>query len=133
MSSIPASGDNAFEAGMREAWRVFLQSRYRAFGIMRVSRYKVICELVNYPGIVILLTVAARSGLSSVTKLSWKQELFAKTVTSFLIILSVLEVSCAVLHPIKLDYFPTGLVHDFQIYYFCLSETNFQARSQILS
>ena len=95
MSSIPASGDNAFEAGMREAWRVFLQSRYRAFGIMRVSRYKVICELVNYPGIVILLTVAARSGLSSVTKLSWKQELFAKTVTSFLIILSMLEVSCA--------------------------------------
>jgi hypothetical protein len=39
---------------------------------MRVSRYKVICELVNYPGIVILLTVAARSGLSSVTKLSRK-------------------------------------------------------------
>ena len=39
MSSIPASGDNAYEAEMREAWRAFLQSRYRAIWILRVSRY----------------------------------------------------------------------------------------------
>jgi len=57
----------------------------------------------------------------------------AKSVTNNLPILSVLWLGFYVLHPIKLDYFPTGLVHDFQIYYFCLSETNLQAMSQILS
>ena len=91
-SSIPASGDNAFEAGMREAWRVFLQSRYRALWIIRVSRYKVSKWTGTYPGIVILLTVNARSRYNyfdSVLGVGTK----AKTVTSFLIILSVLLVS----------------------------------------
>ena len=62
VSSIPASGDNASEAGMSEAWRVFLQSRYRAGWALRVSRYKVSKWTGIYHGIVILLTVVARSG-----------------------------------------------------------------------
>ena len=62
VSSIPASGDKAFEAGMSEAWRVFLQSRYRALLIIRVSRYKVVKRLRMSPGIVILLTAVERSG-----------------------------------------------------------------------
>ena len=62
VSSIPASGDNASEAGMSEAWRVFLQSGYRAGWTLRVSRYKVAKRLRMSPGIVILLTVVARSG-----------------------------------------------------------------------
>ena len=41
VSSVPASGDNTSEAVMSEAWRVFLQSGYRALWIIRVSRYKV--------------------------------------------------------------------------------------------
>ena len=60
VSSIPASGDNAFEARMREAWRVFLQSRYRALWIIRVSRYKLFKWTGIYPGIVILITAVAR-------------------------------------------------------------------------
>jgi len=62
VSSIPASGDNASEAGMSEARRVFLQSRYRAGWALLVSRYKVAKRLRMSLGIVILLTVVARSG-----------------------------------------------------------------------
>jgi hypothetical protein len=61
VSSIPASGDNASEAVMSEAWRVFLQSGYRAGWTLRVSRYKVSKWTGIYPGIVILLTVVARA------------------------------------------------------------------------
>ena len=93
MSSIPASGDNASEAGMSEAWHVFLQSRYRALWTIRVSRYKVAKRLRMSPGIVILLTAVERSGFyrnySPVTGAGAK----AKTVSSFLIILSVLVFS----------------------------------------
>jgi len=46
-----------------------------------------------------LLTALARSGLSRITNLSLEQKTNAKTVTSFLIILSVLEVSCAIQCP----------------------------------
>ena len=58
--NIPASGDNASEAEMSEAWRVFLQSGYRALFALRVSRYKFFKWTGSYPGIVILLTVVAR-------------------------------------------------------------------------
>jgi hypothetical protein len=60
VSSIPASGDGASEAIMSEAWRVFLQSRYRALWTIRVSRYKVAKRLRMSAGIVILLTAVER-------------------------------------------------------------------------
>jgi hypothetical protein len=63
-SNVPALEDNASEAVMGEAWRVFLQSGYRALWTKRVSRYKVAKRLRMSPGIVILLTAVERSGFA---------------------------------------------------------------------
>ena len=92
-SSIPASGDNASEAEMSEARGAFLQSGYRALWTIRVSRYKLVKRLRISPGVVICLTAGARSGFASVQSPGLKAGSEAKTVTSFLIILSVLLVS----------------------------------------
>ncbi len=49
---------------MSEVRHVFLQSRYRADWVIRVSRYKAVEVLENCLGIVILLTLLERSGFS---------------------------------------------------------------------
>ena len=78
---------------MSEARRAFLQSGYRALWTMRVSRYNLAKWLRVSPGIVICLTAVARSGYALVQSPGLKAGSEAKTVTSFLIILSVLLVS----------------------------------------
>jgi len=78
---------------MSEAWRVFLQSRYRALWTIRVSRYKLFKWTRIYPGIVILLTLVEQSGFYRYYNPVIGAGTKAKTVTSFLIILSVLVFS----------------------------------------
>ena len=97
---------------MREPRRVFLQSRYKADWVLRVSRYKVVQVFEICLSIVILLTALAggapmsqrsgdwgRGALITNKLLSGTTEQNAKTVTSFCTLLSVLEVSCAILSP----------------------------------
>ena len=77
---------------MSEVRHVFLQSRYRADWVIRVSRYKAVEVLENSLGIVILLTVLERSGFYRYYSPVMRAGAKAKTVTSLLIIPSVLYV-----------------------------------------
>jgi len=71
------------------AW--FLQSGYKIRWMLAGSWYKVAKVLIISPGIVILLTAVVRWVLSSVDYLSVRAGVvFAKTMTSLLIIPSVL-------------------------------------------
>ena len=63
---------------MNEAWHAFLQSGYSVLWTLRVSRYKVSKWSGCYPGIVILLTVMARSGFVSYPIPVFKAEAISK-------------------------------------------------------
>jgi hypothetical protein len=80
--NVPASGDIASEVVMSEAWRVFLQSGYRALWILRVARYKVAKRLKMSPGIVVVLTAVARSGFVPHYKSVFVAVTKAKTMTN---------------------------------------------------
>ena len=79
----------------KEGMAHFLPSRYRTFWPLRVSRYRVVKELVNYPGVAKFIGAVARSGF-----VKWYYPILvaavkAKNVTNNLPLLSVLAfVNC---------------------------------------
>jgi hypothetical protein len=66
------------DPGARRVWHAFLQSRYCVLWTLRVSRHKDSKWLGCYPGIVILLTIMARSGFVSYPITVFKAEAKSK-------------------------------------------------------
>ncbi len=74
----------------KEGMGHFLPSRYRTFWPLRVSRYRVVKELVNYPGAAKFIGAVARSAFVKWYYPILVAALKAKNVTNNLPLLSVL-------------------------------------------